>query len=254
VLQEERRQKILGLTAERGRAKIADLAEIFGVSEMTVHRDILQLEAQGFVRKIHGGVAHIGVEETPLRERIVQQHSEKQAIGRAAAALVQPGWTIYLSPGTTNIELARALPREGITVVTNSLPIAQELMQTTELEVVLTGGTVRRHAEALVGPAAEASLSSMYLNLAFIGATGLEEEAGLSVYSQTEAQVLQQVMRSARKTVVVSDSSKWGKVMGPVVAPLSQFHVFITDTNLPKAAGKYLKGLDVEVLQVEVNL
>jgi DeoR/GlpR family transcriptional regulator of sugar metabolism len=253
VLQEERRQKILGLTAERGRARTSDLAEMFGVSEMTVHRDIQQLESQGLVRKLHGGVAHIGVEETPYRDRIVQQHREKQAIARAAAKLVQPGWTIYLSPGTTNTELARALPREGVTVVTNSLPIAQELMQTTELEVVLTGGIVRRHAEALVGAAAEASLASIYLNLAFIGVTGLDEVAGLTVYSQSEALVLQQVMRSARKTVVVSDSSKWGKVMGPIVAPLSKFHVLISDTGLPKAAIKFLKNLDIQVIQAEVS-
>lgn len=254
MLAEERRQKLLSLTAERGRARITELAETFGVSEMTIHRDIQFLESQGLVRKMHGGVAHVGVQETPYRERIVQQHAEKQAIARAALKLIQPGATIYLSPGTTNTELARVLPREGLTVVTNSLPIAQELMHTTELEVVLTGGSVRRHAEALVGEAAEASIARMFINLAFVGVTGMDPEGGLTVYSQSEARVLHQVLRAARKTVVISDSSKWGKVMGPLVAPLTNIHTIITDGGLPREAARYLEQHDVSVIQArEVN-
>ena len=248
MLAEERRQKLLSLTAERGRARITDLAETFGVSEMTIHRDIQWLELQGFVRKMHGGVAHVGVEETPYRERIVQQHAQKQAIARAAAKLIRPGWTIYLSPGTTTTEIARALPKEELTVVTNSLPIAQLLMTTTDLEVVLTGGSVRRHAEALVGEVAEASVSKMFINLAFVGATGLDPEGGLTVYSESEAQVLHHVLRAARKTVVVSDSSKWGKVMGPLVAPLTNVHTLISDPGLPKDAVKFLERHDISVI------
>ncbi len=254
MLAEERRQKLLSLTAERGRARITELAETFGVSEMTIHRDIQFLESQGLVRKMHGGVAHIGVQETPYRERIVQQHAEKQAIARAALQLIQPRATIYLSPGTTTTELARVLPKEGLTVVTNSLPIAQELMHTTELEVVLTGGSVRRHAEALVGEAAEASIARMFINVAFIGATGMDPEAGLTVYSESEARVLHQVLRAARKSVIVSDSTKWGKVMGPMVAPLTNIHTIITDAGLPREATKYLEQHDVAVIQArEVN-
>jgi len=253
MLPEERRQKLLSLTAERGRVRINDLAEAFGVSEMTIHRDVQQLESQGMVRKLHGGVAHVGVQETPYRERIVQQFAEKLAIAREAVKLVRPGFTIYLSPGTTNTEIARLLPREGITVVTNCLPIAQELMQTTELEIVLTGGYVRRHAEALVGPAAEASLSAMFLNLAFIGTTGMDEDGGLTVYSESEAEVLRQVLRSARKSVIVSDSSKWGKVMGPSFAPLSNVHMLVTDPKLPPSAVQYLNRLDVEVIQTPLG-
>ena len=252
MLSEERRQKLLGFTAERGRVKISDLAGAFNVSEMTIHRDIQTLEARGLVRKLHGGVAHVGVQETPYRERIVQQHAEKQAIARAAIKLIQPGATIYLSPGTTNTEIARSLPKTNLTVVTNSLPIAQELMNTTELEVVLTGGNVRRHAEALVGEAAESSLSKMFINLAFIGVTGIDIEGGLTVYSESEARVLQQVLRSSRKVVVVSDSSKWGKVMGPVVAPLNTVHTVITDSKLSKEAIKYLEQNDIAVIRARV--
>jgi len=199
------------------------------------------------VRRMHGGVAHVGVEETPYRERIVQQHAQKQAIARAAARLIQPGWTIYLSPGTTTTEIARVLPKTDLTVVTNSLPIAQELMTTTDLEIVLTGGHIRRHAEAMVGEAAEASISKMFINLAFVGATGLDMEAGLSVYSESEAQVLLHVLRASRKTVVVADSSKWGKVMGPSVVPLPNIHALISDPQLPRTAVDYLEQNDVSV-------
>ncbi len=251
MLSEERRQKILALTAERGRIRIAELVETFGVSKVTIHRDLERLVNEGMVRKMHGGVAHVGVQEQSYRERIIQQHSEKQAIARAALELIQPGTTIFLSPGTTTTEIARILPRTGIIVVTNSLPISNELMQTTELEVVLTGGSIRRHAEALVGTPAEVSLGSMFINLAFIGVTGMDEQGGLTVYSEGETRVLQQVLRSSRKSVVVADSSKWGKIVGTSIAPLSNIHALITDSHIPKEAVKHFATLDVEVIQAE---
>lgn len=252
MLPEERRHNLLRLTAERGRVKISEAAKRFGVSEMTIHRDIQLLESQGLVRKLHGGVALAGVQEVPYRERIVQQYAQKRAIAEAAVRLVQPGYTLYLSPGTTTTEIARLLPNENLTVVTNSLPIAQELMHATQLEVVLTGGSVRRYAEALVGPAAEASLDQVFVNLAFVGITGMDPVGGLTVYSESEARVLQAALRSARKTILVADSSKWGKVMGPQVAPVEMVHVLISDAALPKSAVEYLQARDVAVTLVEV--
>lgn len=253
MLPEERRHNLLRLAAERGRIKISDLARQFEVSEMTIHRDIQLLQAQGLVRKMHGGVALAGVQETPYRERIVQQHAQKRAIAQAAVRMVQPGYSVYLSPGTTTTEIARLLPAKGLTIVTNSLPIAQELMHTTELEVILTGGSVRRYAEALVGPAAEASLAQIFINLAFVGITGMDPEGGLTVYSETEAKVLQAVLRASRKAVLVADSSKWGRVMGPRVAALEMVHGLITDTALGQAATEYLEARDVAVTKVEAN-
>lgn len=251
MLAEERRHNLLSVIAERGRARISDLARLFNVSEMTVHRDLQVLEAQGLVRKMHGGVALVGVQETPYRERIVQQHPQKRAIAEAAVRLIRPGDTLYLSPGTTTTEIARRLPQKDLTIVTNSLPIAQELMHTTELEVILTGGSIRRHAEALVGPAAEASLAQMFIHLAFVGITGMDPVGGLTVYSETEARVLQAVLRASRKTILVADSSKWGRVMGPRVGALERVHGLISDTALPKAAVEYLEARDVRVTQVE---
>lgn len=253
MLPEERRHNLLRLTAERGRVKISELARQFEVSEMTIHRDIQVLEAQGLVRKLHGGVALAGVQETPYRERIVQQHPHKRAIARAAVQMIQPGQTIYLSPGTTTTEIARLLPQKDLTVVTNSLPIAQELMHGTELEVILTGGSIRRYAEALVGPAAEASLAQLFINLAFVGITGMDPEGGLTVYSETEAKVLQAVLRASRKAILVADSTKWGRVMGPRVAALEMVHGLITDTALPEIAVEYLEARDVAVTRVEAT-
>lgn len=253
MLPEERRHNLLHLAAERGRVKISDLARQFEVSEMTIHRDIQLLEAQGLVRKMHGGVALAGVQETPYRERIVQQHAQKRAIAEVAVRMVRPGHTLYLGPGTTTTEIARLLPQKDLTIVTNSLPIAQELMHTTELEVILTGGSVRRYAEALVGPAAEASLAQLFINLAFIGITGMDPEGGLTVYSETEARVLQAVLRASRKAVLVSDSTKWGRVMGPRVAALEAVHGLVTDTGLTEEAVEYLEARDIAVTRVQAT-
>ncbi len=251
MLAEERRHHLLSVIADRGRVRISDLAQLFNVSEMTIHRDIRLLEHEGMVRKLHGGVAIAGIEEIPYRSRIVAQHRQKVAIAEASIPLIKPRMTIYLSPGTTTTELARRLQGNDLTIVTNSLPIAEELMRSSQHEVILIGGSIRRYAEALVGPLAEESLANIFINLAFVGVTGMDLVAGLTVYAESEARVLRSVLRSARKAIVMADSSKWGKVMGPQVAGLEAIHVLISDTGLGHEAAHQLRALDIEVILAE---
>jgi len=250
MVPEERRRQIVGYLDKFGAAKVSQLAERFGVSEMTVHRDLQKMSDKGLLEKVHGGVVSRSVTEVPYRSRIVHNQQAKQAVARRAIDLIAPGMTIFLSPGTTVTELARLLPRQDLRIVTNSLPIAQELTISSECEVVLTGGEVRRYAEALVGPAAHAVLENEFIDLHFAAVTGIDIEEGLTVYSESEAQMVRRVIKSARKTVLLTDASKYDKVMGPAVLPLRAVHLVISEDALPGRYRKYFAQHDIELLCV----
>lgn len=251
MVPEERRRRIVGFLDKFGAARVSELAQQFGVSEMTVHRDLQKMSDSGLVNKVHGGVVAKRVTEVPYRSRLVHHQGAKQAVAERALELIEPGMTIFLSPGTTVTELARLLPKEGLRIVTNSLPIAQELTLSSECEVVLTGGEVRRYAEALVGPAAQAVLENEFIDLHFAAVTGIDIGEGLTVYSESEAQMVRRVIKSARKTVLLTDGSKYDKVMGPVVLPLKAVHVVISEDTLPDNYRDFFGQHDIELQCVQ---
>jgi DeoR/GlpR family transcriptional regulator of sugar metabolism len=253
MVAEERRQKIQAYLDLHGTAKAADLAEMLGVSVMTIHRDLAKLEEQHLIQKVHGGAIARTLTEVPYRERIVHHHEEKVAVAKRAAQLVTRGTTIYLGPGTTVTEFARVLPKDGLDIITNSMPIAQELTTCSAHDIILTGGVVRRYAEALVGATAEAAFEHTFLHYAFIAVTGVDKDTGLTVYSESEARVLRAAMRAAKITVLLTDSSKFDQVMGPVVAPLFTVHQVICDDAVPKSYRQFFKAQQVELITVAVQ-
>ncbi len=253
MVPEERRRQIIGFLDKHGVAKVSQLAEQFGVSEMTVHRDLQKMSGNGMVKKVHGGVVATRVTEVPYRSRIVHNQRAKQAVARRALDLISPGMTIFLSPGTTVTELARLLPAEGLRIITNSLPIAQELTFSSECDVVLTGGEVRRYAEALVGPVAHAVLETEFVDLHFVAVTGIDIDEGLTVYSESEAQMVRRVIKSARKTVLLTDATKYGKVMGPAVLPLRAVHTVISEDAVPRRFRDYFAANDIALQRVTVG-
>lgn len=250
MIANERRRKIYDHINRLGAARIAQLVEQLGVSEMTIHRDLNQMAQEGLIEKVHGGAVAKHITEIPYHERSVRQQREKQLIARQASNLVRAGQTIYLSPGTTMTELARVLPSQNLKIITNSLPLANELTHSSENEIVLTGGTVRRYAEALVGKGAQSIFESEYIHLAFISVTGINLAQGLSVYSESEADILRHAIKLARKTVLAADSSKFDHYMGPVVLPLDAVHVVISDNNMPEHYRNYCQLKDIDLIIV----
>lgn len=254
MLAEERRQQILQHVARHGTASIGDLAERFDVSEMTIHRDLHELAERDLVDKVRGGAVAKHVQEIPFRVRVVQHRAEKRALAERAARLVRPGMTLFLAPGTTVAEFGRALPTDlaGLEILTNSLPIASELTLRSEHAIHLTGGAVRRYAEALVGESVRGALEERFVNLAVIAVTGIDLEGGLTVYSREEAEVLRTVIRSARETVLLTDASKYGRVMGPAVLPLLAVHRLVSTAPVPPSYADYCRRHDVELIEVDV--
>jgi DeoR/GlpR family transcriptional regulator of sugar metabolism len=241
MLASQRQQHILDQVLRDGGVRVSELVDELAVSDMTVRRDIEVLAAQGLVTRVHGGATRVAgrsAEEPGFVTKSALQPTEKRAIGRAAARLVEPGAAVAISGGTTTHALARALADvPDLTVVTNSLPVADVLHAAgrRDLTVVLTGG-VRTPSDALVGPVAVAALRTLHVDWAFLGVHGMDERAGLTTPNLVEAETDRAMITCARRLAVVADHSKWGVVGLASIAGLDDVDVLITDSALPDAA------------------
>jgi DeoR/GlpR family transcriptional regulator of sugar metabolism len=237
MLAEVRQMMIAEEIRRHGSVRVSELTEQFGVSEMTVRRDLDVLARSGLIEKVHGGAMTrmpLSADEPSFESKSRRQVAEKEAIARAASELVDAGQAIALSAGTTTWRLARHLRHTpNLTVITNSLPVADVLHQEKrpDLTVVLTGG-VRTPSDALVGPIAAATLRSLHVDVLFMGVHGMTEDAGFTTPNLLEAETDEALIASAERLVVVADHTKWG-VRGLVsIARLDDADVLITDTGL----------------------
>ncbi len=246
MLAEERRRTILSLLEKSGSVRTVDLARRFNVSDQTIRRDFWELEDQGFLSKAHGGALLPTYQGIPYQERAVLRQQEKLLIAQAAARLVKDGMTVALGPGTTTEALAHALKDREITLITNSLTVASA-MSRASAQVRLTGGHYRPGSELLTGDWAERSLLDSFADLSFIGVSGIDALEGFTVTEPDEARVLRQFIRIAKRSVVVADGSKFGRVAKALVAPLEALHLLITDGSAPPESLRLLHERGVEV-------
>ncbi|MFL5796622.1 MAG: DeoR/GlpR family DNA-binding transcription regulator [Actinomycetota bacterium] len=250
--QTERLSAILEQLAANGAVEVAHLAGRFGTSVATVRRDLQLLEEQRMLDRTHGGAVARGVMyELPLRYKAARHHGEKQRIAVEAAARVPDGAVIGLTGGTTTTEVSRRIvDRRGITVVTNALNIAGELAIRTELKLVVTGGTARPESYELVGPVAEQALERLNLDIAFVGVDGLAVAAGLTTHHEVEAHTNRSMIDRARRAVVVTDSSKLGRIAFAQICRVDRVDEIITDGGAGAAAIQELRDAGVAVTVV----
>ncbi|MEE1927270.1 DeoR/GlpR family DNA-binding transcription regulator [Streptomyces sp. TRM 70351] len=242
LLAEQRRALIVEEVRRRGGVRVGELTRRLGVSDMTVRRDLDALARQGVLEKVHGGavpVAQASTHEPGFEAKSALELPAKQDIARAAAALVGPGSAVALSGGTTTHALASHLVDVAdLTVVTNSLRVADVFHlagpSPGAATVVLTGG-VRTPSDALVGPVADAAISSLHFDVLFLGVHGISAGVGLSTPNLAEAETNRHLIRAARRVVVVADHTKWGTVGLSSFASLSQVDTLVTDGGLPEA-------------------
>jgi DeoR/GlpR family transcriptional regulator of sugar metabolism len=241
VLARQRQERILREVDRHGGARVSELVEILGVSDMTVRRDIEALAERGLVVKVHGGATAVtdrSADEPGFQVKSEMNPVEKSAIARAAAALIKPGASVAISAGTTTYAVAhelRTLP--GLTVVTNSPHVAELLHDPTrdDFQVVLTGG-VRTPSDALVGPVADAALATLHVDTLILGVHGIDEHAGLTTPNLVEGATNRALMSAARRVVVVADHSKWGVIGLCTIATLDEVDVLVTDADLSPEA------------------
>jgi DeoR/GlpR family transcriptional regulator of sugar metabolism len=246
VLASQRRAAILARVEEAGAVRVSDLVEALDVSDMTVRRDIERLDRDGLVERVHGGALALvprATDEPGFGAKSFLMTAEKRAIAAAAAALVEPGATIGISAGTTTYEFARAIRAvPHLTVVTNSVPVAQLLHESGPggRVVVLTGG-VRTPSDALVGPVALAALRGLHVDRLFLGAHGIDRSAGLTTPNLVEAETNQALVRASRSVCVLADHTKVGIVGLSTFLPLDEVDTLITDAGLSPRARAVLE-------------
>src|SRR5512141_737246 len=256
MLARQRQAFILDRVREVGAVRVGELARELAVSDMTVRRDLEVLHEQGLLEKVHGGataLSGLASYEPGFVAKSALQQAEKAAIAAAAGALVEPGMAIAISAGTTTHALAaRVGDIPGVTVVTNSLRVAEVLNRSGRRDqtVILTGG-VRTPSEALVGPFAVAQLRSIHLDLVFMGVHGMDAKAGFTCPNLLEAETDRALIEAGRRLVVLADHAKWGVIGIASIARLDQADVLITDTGLDPAAQAVIRDAVRELVLVQ---
>ena len=252
----ERRRLIAESIRSRGVVSVAEMAEALGTTDITLRRDLRAMAKDGLLVRTHGGaVLPAGLGHEPsYSEKARQAGAEKAAIARLAVEMVQPGDSILLGPGTTTLALARLLVNSPeLTVVTNSLLVAQALMEAPHVEVILTGGTLRRSIHALVGPATEESVRSLRASQAFISGNGFTADRGLSTPSPLVAATDRALASAAQQVVVLADYTKIGEETMCQTVPAARVHTLITDSRARPAELEAIRaaGVDVQVAEVD---
>ncbi|WP_138469952.1 DeoR/GlpR family DNA-binding transcription regulator [Poseidonocella sp. HB161398] len=252
----ERQHFILSCLAERDVASIAELTERLGVSHMTVRRDIQTLERSGRVTSVSGGVRlsqRLDVELPHLQKSGINTGA-KQAVGRAAAQLVTDGMVVYLDAGTTTLEIARSIAeREGLTVVTNDFVICAYLSQHSRCTLYHSGGLVERDNQSCIGEAASETLARFNYDIAFIS-TSSWTITGLSSPSEGKRPVKKTVAGRARRSVFVSDSSKYGMIAAINILPMEVFDIVVTDRLIDSGVAEAIRTMGPEVILADVPL
>jgi DeoR family transcriptional regulator of aga operon len=253
MLSEERRREILELLQTEGRVLVRDLSKRFRTSLITIRKDLEYLHHQGQLERTHGGA--LPLRTGALRDRTLQEkerlhRQEKLRIAAAAVRMIRPGQVVILDSGTTTTAIARACRQfRSLTVITNATNIAQELAGTS-VEVLLTGGTLRKNSFSLVGPLAEESLRRLSADLLFLAVDGFDVRYGLTTPNLLEARVNRAMAEASRRTIVVCDSSKFGRRSLSLIMPVSAVHETITDRKITKPYLKALREADIEVTLV----
>ncbi|WP_370120067.1 DeoR/GlpR family DNA-binding transcription regulator [Streptacidiphilus sp. MAP12-33] len=240
-----------------GAVSLRELARVVQTSEVTVRRDVRALEAEGLLDRRHGGAVLPGgfSREPGYPQKTHLAAAEKGVIADLAATMVAEGDAIVVGAGTTTQELARRLARlPGLTVVTNSLLVAQALAHANRVEVVMTGGTLRGSNYALVGSGAEQSLQGLRVTRAFISGSGLSAERGLSTTNMLSASVDRALVNAAAEVVVLADHGKLGNdTMFQTVSSEAITHL-VTDekSTLIEPAARELDALADQGVQIHV--
>ena len=253
MLNEERRRAILELINREGRVLVNELATTFNTSQVTIRKDLEILHADGLLHRTHGGAlpSREGALADPtLREKEKLHRKEKLRIAEAAASMVSEGQVVILDSGTTTTAIARALRSfHNLTVVTNAVNIVSELSGT-DVEVIVTGGALRKNSFSLVGPIAEETLRRLSADILFLGVDGFDVSYGLSTPNLLEAKVNGIMVEVSKTTVAVCDSSKFGRRSLALIAPPIGMQHVITDHGISKSDLKALRKAGINVALV----
>ena len=250
----ERKEAIVKLLQEDGRVLVAELAERFRVTKVTVRKDLESLEHRGVLERTHGGAVpaeHPGFLRR-ISDTINDNAQSKDAIAEIAAGLISPSSSILIDSGSTTAYLARRIKHMPLTVSTNSVLVIQELVHSETIEMLVTGGALRRPSMSLMGESARFFLSQLHADILFLGVTGYDWERGMSCTNLIEAETKRSMIKTASKVCLLADSSKAGKRALAHVCGWEDIDVFVTD-SIGKDGVEILRNYGVEVMAKQVR-
>lgn len=248
-----RRVEILAIARAQGRVTVEDLANRFDVTPQTIRKDLNELCDQRLLSRVHGGaIVASGVENVGYEARRFIAQEEKRAIGIAAAAAIPDNSSLFINIGTTTEEVARALvDHKGLLVITNNLNVATLLYRHPHIEVIVTGGPVRRGDGGIIGGAAVDFIGQFKVDYAVIGASAIDESGALLDYDYREVRVSQAIIANSRQVVLVSDRLKFERLAPVRIGHISQVDVFVTDEMSSASMAEICRVHGVRVIEAK---
>jgi DeoR/GlpR family transcriptional regulator of sugar metabolism len=256
ALPAKRRSELMHLARERGQVTVAELVEAFDVSADTIRRDLDYLQRRGILTRTHGGAVlpeePPTAEDHPFSQRETDHADAKERIARVAVDLVTDGETLLINGGTTTLAVARRLTeRRDLTVVTNNLLVPSALPREAVRDVYLIGGIFRPDSQATIGRVAFPESRGISADKAILGVGGVSPHAGISTTDIVEGQMIREMIEAASVTIIVTDSSKFGRNAFLHIAPLTAVDVLVTEAPPPPALLDELEAADVDVVIAE---
>ena len=254
----ERRSQIAQLVIENGKVFVSDLVKKFNVTETSIRRDLILLEEDKRLKRVHGGAivipANFRTDTFVEKEKL--HIKSKSSIGKTAVEMIKQGDIILVASGTTTLQVVRAIPHSMrtnnlITLVSNSLPVAQEILKWPSPNLTILGGLFLPDYQATIGPQTIELLDDITADIAFLGADGLTLDGGATTANVLMAEVDRRMVERARKPILITDSSKIGRAGFVPIKPISSFHTFITDGDAPPDFLEAVRNIGVEVIVAE---
>jgi len=246
-----RRSKIIELIDKKKVVSITEISKMFHVSEVSVRNDLTFLEKKGILMRTRGGAIakQPSIFDLNLSQRLKSNYKQKQIIGKKAAEFIKDGNTVIMDSGSTVIEVAKNLSnKKDIKLITNSLPIAEIVADNRQIEVIITGGTLRPEMRSLIGNITEKTILNYRCDVAILGADGIDSEMGFYTNLENEASLVQTMIKASRKKIIVTDSSKFGNERFAKIADISDIDIIITDEGISPIDMQKINSQGVKII------
>ncbi len=249
MLTTERKALIQQVLRRDGRLVAKTFSQELGVSEDTIRRDLRELAGEGLLQRVHGGALPASPAVADFASREEAGSTAKAALGRVAARLIRPGQIVFLDGGTTNVQLARHLPRDlRVTIVTHSPSIAVELARHPLAEVELIGGRLFKHSIVAIGAASAEAIARIRVDAYVMGVTGLHPELGATTGDSEEAAIKRLIARQAAETIVLATREKLGAVSPYRIVPPGEIATLVTEAGLPDDLLRPFRSTSLEIV------
>lgn len=252
----ERREQIIQRLRQQGSVQVNDLSGLFGVSTVTIRNDLAFLEKQGIAVRAYGGAlicdSHTPGSEPSVEDKSALNTEVKRSIARTAAELIKPGHRVILDSGTTTYEIARLMRQHtDVIAMTNGMNVANALLEAEGVELLMTGGHLRRQSQSFYGDQAEQSLQNYHFDMLFLGVDAIDLERGVSTHNEDEARLNRRMCEVAERIIVVTDSSKFNRSSLHKIIDTQRIHTIIVDEGIPAESLQELHRCGVEVIIVQ---